>query len=187
MKDCRKRQVERRGDETLHRCVHKQADAYRQPVDASVCDSCPMRVFVEQRRKKGKLPGLPVIDTSGFPSCEFRSRSGSEAKCSVTNLTVSKEQCNGCAAESKTATAKILGKAVNYAKALRRWVAAGRPERTDAEIEQLFDDHCSKCSMFQNGVCNSCGCPASKDQPAIRNKLRMATEKCPLGQFPAKV
>lgn len=184
MKDCRKRQVERRGGERHYRCVHKQAVAYRQPVDASVCDSCPLRVFIEE--KKPSLMSLPVIDTSGYTSCEFRSR-GSEVKCGVTNLPVSIDQCNRCAKEAKMEAARFPEKIMNYATALRRWVAAGKPERTDAEIEKLYDEHCSKCSMFQNGVCNSCGCPASKDQPAIRNKLRMATEECPLGQFPRKV
>lgn len=185
MKDCRKRQVERRGDSVQHRCVHKQAGAYRQPVDASVCDTCPLRVFIEN--KNPKITGLPIVDTSGYPSCEFRTRGSPEVVCGVTNLPVTIDQCNRCAKESKMEAARFPEKIVNYVTALRRWVATGKPERTDEEIEKLYDDHCSKCSMFQNGVCNSCGCPASKDQPAIRNKLRMATEECPLGQFPRKV
>ena len=184
MKDCRKRQVERRGDSVQHRCIHKQADTYRQPVNASVCDTCPLRVFIA---KKQTMPGLPIVDTSGYPSCEFRTLGGPEVKCGVTSLSVTKEICERCAKESKMEAARLGEKVVNYVTAVRRWVAAGRPERTDGEIAAIFDNHCNKCSMFQNGVCNSCGCPANKDQPAIRNKLRMATEECPLGQFPAKV
>lgn len=185
MKDCRKRQVERRGDTTTHRCVHKQADTYRQPVDDSVCNACPLRVFIKDK----KPAGLPVIDTSPYPSCELRTRRGPDYKCNVTNLPVTPEQCLGCVKEAKEAAASFPEKVKNYVSAMRRWVAAGKPERTDEQIEKLFDEHCSKCNMFdkERQVCNSCGCPASKDQPAIRNKLRMATEKCPLGQFPSEV
>ena len=97
MKDCRKRQVERRGDETLHRCINKQSDEYRKPVCESVCDSCPVRVLLATAKKKKPDPRksiLPVIDTSNYPSCEFRFRqAGHEPKCGVTGLSVDKEIC----------------------------------------------------------------------------------------------
>lgn len=187
MKPCRKRQVEKRNGEVNHRCIHKKADTYRQYVDGSVCNACPLRVFVGEETP---TPGsLPVVDTSGYPSCEFRHRAGTKGPmCGVTNLPVTEEVCGRCAKDSKMETARLMDKAVNYATAVRKWVAAGRPERTDAEIEHLYETFCSKCSMFdkERQVCNSCGCPASKNQPALRNKLRMATEECPLGQFGAK-
>jgi len=191
MKDCRKRQVERRQGETMHRCINKQADQYRQHVDASICDSCPVRVFIEQKKKKEaanpKLEnGLPIVQLGNLPPCEFRHNGRT---CGVTALPIDEEICNRCAADTKDAVANLLNKAVNYATAMRKWVAAGSPVRTDEEISAIFDEHCNKCAMFDKvrGVCNSCGCPASKDQPAIRNKLKMATEACPLGRFPAKV
>lgn len=191
MKDCRKRQVERRKGETLHRCINKKADHYRLPVDASACDSCPVRVFNEAKEKRQRANpnlqnGLPVIQTGNLPPCEFRHNGN---QCGVTGLPINEEICNRCAADTKDAVATLLNKAVNYATAMRKWVAAGRPVRTDEEISAIFDEHCNGCAMFDKarGVCNSCGCPASKDQPAIRNKLKMATEACPLGRFPAKV
>lgn len=192
MKDCRKRQVERRGDETLHRCINKQSDEYRKPVCESVCDSCPVRVFLESAKKKKPDPGksmLPVIDTSNFPPCEFRFRQmGATPTCGVTGLKVDKEICQRCAKDEKMETASLLKKPMNYLAAVRKWVAAGRPERTDEEIAAIYDEHCSRCDMYDKDrkICNSCGCPATKDQPALRNKLRMATEACPLGRFPAK-
>lgn len=193
MKDCRKRQVERRGDEVSHRCVNKKADAYRTSVDASICDVCPVRVAMQQAKQKqvsGKnLSELPVIEIGDYPSCEFRVGKPEGKYCGVTNLPVNPEICTRCVKDDKTATATFGQKAVNYLTAVRRWVAAGRPERTDEEIQEIYDNHCSGCSMFdkERQVCNSCGCPASKNQPALRNKLRMATEECPLGRFPAKV
>ena len=191
MKECRKRQVERRGDEVNHRCVHKKADAYRTHVDASVCDSCPMRVYVERMQpKKPVIPGLPVLESASlYPSCEFRLVHDGKRKCGVTGLEVSPEQCNRCAKDSKMETAKLTQKAVNYLTAVRKWIAAGRPVRTEEEIKEIYEKHCSRCSMYdkERQVCNSCGCPANNSQPALRNKLAMATEECPLGQFGPKV
>lgn len=190
MKDCRKRQVERRGDEVTHRCINKKAEAYKMPVCSDICDSCPVRVFLEQKKNKDKPQlALPVVNTDSWPSCEFRLKQGGKPTCSVTGLPASKDICQRCAKDEKMETASLLQKPMNYLAAVRRWTAAGRPERTEAEMQAIYDEHCSKCAMFDKDrkICNSCGCPANTNQPALRNKLRMATEECPLGRFPAKV
>lgn len=194
MRECRKRQVERRGGETIHRCINKKADAYRQPVDASICDSCPVRVMLKQAgegQKGKKKVALPVVDTSDYPTCEFRFKHPHEPKpmCGVTGLETNLEICRRCTKDEKMATPNLLEKVVSYSAAVRKWVAAGRPERTQEEIESIFNEHCNRCEMFDKvkKICNSCGCPSNTDQPAIRNKLKMATEACPLGRFPAKV
>jgi hypothetical protein len=136
---------------------------------------------------------LPVVDTSDYPPCEFRFNNPKDngPVCGVTGLETNRDICTRCAKDSREAVGAptLLKKAVSYASALRRWTAAGRPERTDEEVQQIFDEHCNRCDKFDRDrkVCNSCGCPANTDQPAIRNKLKMATEACPLGRFPAKV
>jgi len=192
MEECRKRQVEKRNGQVLHRCINKEADQYKQYVDGSVCNSCPVRVFMEKKKlkyAKGSGPALPVIHSNeGFPTCEYRINVDGHT-CGVTGLPVTREICNRCAKDSKEETPNLLQKVMNYSAAVRKWVAAGRPERTDEEIQAIYDEHCSKCSMYdkERNICNSCGCPANKDQPALRNKLRMGTEACPLGRFPAKV
>ena len=190
MKECRKRQVERRDDEVMHRCVNKQADAYRTIVDSSVCDACPVRVFIEKKQQRGKKLGdLPIVEVGDYPSCEFRHGRGGAKKCGVTGLSVTPDQCGRCAKESKMETARLMDKVMNYAAAVRKWVAAGRPVRTEEEIAEIYEKHCSGCTMFdkERQVCNSCGCPANKNQPPLKNKLAMATEECPLGQFGPKV
>jgi ribosomal protein L37E len=169
--------------------MHKACDYHRKPVDASICDACPLRVFIEKKEPK-KFSALPIADHGNeYRPCEFRHRHPQGLRCGVTNLPVTPETCTRCVKEEKEALATWRDKVRNYSAALRRWIAAGSPSRTDEEAQQLFDDHCSKCSMFdkERQVCNSCGCPANKDQPAIKNKLKMATEGCPLGQFPPKV
>lgn len=192
MRDCRKRQTEKKGQEVLHRCINRDAEAYRQPVDASVCDSCPVRVLLQNTGRKELVKiQLPVVDTSDYPSCEFRFKSpyDSSPVCGITGLATDHDICTRCAKGSKVEAASMFGKVMNYQAAVRKWFAAGRPERTQEEIDAIYDEHCSKCSMYdkERKICNSCGCPATKDQPALRNKLRMATEACPLGRFPAKV
>lgn len=191
MLECRKRQVERRAGEVHHKCINKESEAYRTYVDSTVCGACPVRVMLEQAETKfarQRPLQLPVINDTGYPSCEFRINKG-EMTCGVTGLPTDADICNRCAKDSKTATPNLLDKVVSYSKAVRKWVAAGRPERTQEEVQQIYDEHCSKCSMFdrKKNVCNSCGCPANTDQPPLRNKLKMATEACPLGRFPAKV
>lgn len=192
MKDCRKRQVEQRQGETIHRCINKKADEYRNPVDASACDVCPMRVYIEDRKKKpdpSKSMSLPVVDTSNYPPCEFRYRQSSQPTCGMTGLKVDKDVCQRCAKDTKMETATLIGKVMNYQAAVRKWVGAGRPVRSQEEIDRIYEEHCSQCNMYDKArkICNSCGCPATKDQPALRNKLKMATEACPLGRFPATV
>lgn len=191
MLPCRKRQEEIRNGETHHKCVNKEAEAYRTYVDGHVCSACPVRVFMEEQKRKytkqNKI-SLPVVDDGGYPACEYRVNAGGKL-CAVTNLPVTPDICNRCAKDTKDATPNLLEKVMNYSAAVRKWVAAGRPERTQDEIESIYNEHCSKCAMFdvKRKVCNSCGCPASTDQPPLRNKLKMATEACPLGRFPAKV
>lgn len=75
--------------------------------------------------------------------------------------------------------------------AAQRWKLAGRPERTNEEVELLATQACQQCEQFRQGVCGLCGCPcrtvAQEQQDliglvvgqALRNKIRMATEDCP--------
>lgn len=74
-------------------------------------------------------------------------------------------------------------KASNYAAALIKWIKAGRPTRTQAEIDRLLTEHCTPCDRFRNGSCSSCGCRINRDTLPFKNKLAMATEPCPLGKF----
>ena len=72
-----------------------------------------------------------------------------------------------------------------YLTALRRWVKAGRPTRTDADVEAILAEHCRPCEQYdaQHQACNECGCRVTAGAVAITNKLRMATETCPLGKW----
>lgn len=88
-----------------------------------------------------------------------------------------------CRAGSEPRSA--LSKAWSLAEATARWVAAGSPVRTAEAVVKLFDV-CRKCPEFRgndaNGNCGICGCNLKKSG-GLLNKIKMATEDCPLGKW----
>lgn len=84
-----------------------------------------------------------------------------------------------------------------YVTATMRWEAAGRPVRTDEQVDAILADHCATCPYFADARCTHplCGCQirssAGERQQllswlipaAMLNKLRMATERCPDGRW----
>lgn len=97
----------------------------------------------------------------------------------------------------------VTQKLTHYALALKRWANANYPVRDDAVVKEIFDKHCSKCHLYDKGVCKheDCGCAVGPpDQQSIlysfadligvrapaeamSNKLKMATERCPIGKW----
>lgn len=86
--------------------------------------------------------------------------------------------------------------AASLAAAGAKWAAAGFPMRSEAEILRILETHCQACEHFDPtaGRCVRCGgCYLSgQDKGTLRSKiiatvgkLAMATEKCPVGKFPA--
>ena len=71
-----------------------------------------------------------------------------------------------------------------YATAVARWIAAGRPTRTDQQVESLLAN-CQACEHFDGSACRKCGCRVSASPNALANKLRMLTESCPIGRWGA--
>ena len=72
----------------------------------------------------------------------------------------------------------VITAAGRYTTAVARWAAAGFPERSDEEVQQLFAI-CQQCEFFNGQLCRLCGCRCNIHGAAIVNKLRMATESCP--------
>lgn len=68
-----------------------------------------------------------------------------------------------------------------YWKAVRRWIAAGRPQRTDKEVEQIHNDFCARCNWYdsESERCKGCGCKVKPVGTALLNKIKMKTEHCP--------
>src|SRR5690606_8174647 len=77
------------------------------------------------------------------------------------------------------------GTVVTYTKAVARWIAKGRPTRSEAQIAELLQI-CTSCPSYdaESHKCTECGCNLSNSVSPLTNKLAMATEDCPLGKWP---
>lgn len=89
--------------------------------------------------------------------------------------------------------------AQRYAAAVSRWKAAGYPTRSVQEVAEIFEKHCKVCPRFsqrsgESGRCTVCGCNLRSSSRSagrsflglldtLTNKIRMATEHCPLGYW----
>lgn len=202
MVDCNKRQREKHKGTIRHRCIHPEAPTKNEIVPLHVCEACPLANLVqikpcaEKQKEVQKAAAkssvqvpqqggpLPVLEP-GFSECPYRYKGTAGHTCSITNLGVTPEICNRCDAETKEHQATFGEKVINYFGAVRRWVAMGRPTRTPEEIEQLFNEHCKGCDMYdkEKHACKSCGCNIAPVGTPLDNKLAMASEHCPLGRF----
>ena len=72
----------------------------------------------------------------------------------------------------------------HYARALARWTAAGMPMREQVEVERI-EAICrsNACGQYVDGRCEKCGCCVNKSWVVVRNKIKMATESCPVGRW----
>lgn len=88
------------------------------------------------------------------------------------------------AAGSTSAMPAPVARAAHYTSAVARWIAAGKPRRTQEEIDHLFAV-CQACEHFSQKVsaCRLCGCRINRNHRALGNKLAMATEQCPFGKW----
>jgi hypothetical protein len=68
-----------------------------------------------------------------------------------------------------------------YTQALLKWKKAGYPERTDEEVKEIHEKHCTKCEWYdpEKKRCKGCGCRVTDGAVAVVNKIKMATEHCP--------
>lgn len=74
--------------------------------------------------------------------------------------------------------------AKHYAVALQRWAKAGYPVRDQAEVTRI-DKICqsNECKKYANGRCTVCGCRVNTSRIPLLNKIKMATEQCPIGRW----
>jgi hypothetical protein len=79
----------------------------------------------------------------------------------------------------------IFNLAYRYTRALSRWIKAGRPVRSEAEIKRIFENFCEPCEDYdtKSSLCRHCGCRVNLVQAATLNKIAMATEECLLGKW----
>lgn len=185
---CIKRQNEIYRGAKRTRCINRKSKLFKQLVDDEQCASCPMKMLRKQKpvpcEQKMNQPQV-VEPRDGFPSCPFRYACTEGHKCSITNLLVDQEVCGRCDKDTRKHEAKLGEKVRNYFGAVRRWVANGKPSRSEEEIKELFEANCQGCERYdeKRHACKNCGCAVSTDASPLANKLAMASEHCPLGRF----
>ncbi len=74
--------------------------------------------------------------------------------------------------------------AKHWAAALLQWNKAGRPKRTDEEVQYIVWI-CEACEKYKADEkrCRLCRCGVSTGDMAIFNKARLATEHCPQNKW----
>ena len=80
-------------------------------------------------------------------------------------------------------TQNIFNQVYRYTRALSRWIKAGRPVRSEEEINRVFETFCEPCEDYVEGTCSHCGCRVNLLKAAPLNKIAMATEECPLEKW----
>ena len=138
------------GTRTEYRCLDKDCDIFKTIVDNSICDSCPLK-----KVKKDLKPHDEDCPTCGKETEEFM-----------------KKYPDGKMTNFKRIT--------NYSKAIKEWVTAGRPTRTEKEVDRIHKI-CVGCDWYdkESSSCKGCGCKVSQNSFAVMNKIKMATESCP--------
>jgi hypothetical protein len=100
-----------------------------------------------------------------------------DPKAENTQQTETRRNCGIQTEPSET----IIGR---YLDARAKWKAAGKPTRSDEEVQRIYAEICQPCPEFNRfGSCRICGCRLSKRPKALLNKIAWATESCPIEKW----
>lgn len=162
MLDCNKRQkiVKRSSNETRFKCLNKSCGFYRQTVNEEICNECSLRSTEHEKPCKKKV---------------FKPRETIEKE-------IDELKKEGLEIDETVDYPSLLVQISNYKDALIRWKKAGKPTRSDEEVQNIHKQ-CSKCDWYDSGKkrCKGCGCKVTTSGFAVFNKIKMATEHCPKG------
>ncbi len=124
---------------------------------------------LKQVSRVASAPGLPRLQ----PRIRGLTPPGSPLLSEISNLQIS---------NLEPVPPSLLIRGWNFATAIARWTAAGRPMRSKPEIEARLAV-CQACpELTPDSVCRRCGCQCQETE-RVMNKLALATEKCPLGKW----
>ena len=146
-------------------CDKPDGPHYRQCVDASICLRCAATARPEPTTAPAPEPA-PLRESAQPPplqrAIEARTPRASES-------------------DAAPQPPGLVRRAISYAEALAQWTAAGRPERSAKDVEQIFNQFCKPCRWFdrRRRICRGCGCRVADSGFAILNKIKMVTERCP--------
>lgn len=193
MLSCEKRQtVVKRGQEgslTLFRCLNKQCGVHGQMVDEGTCGRCPARVIKHERPCPKAVPINRSVDTHPVTAQEMLDVSDEEVMQMIKDAGLDAKDFDKAQwigdSELPPDYPPMSMQLWTYKEALIRWAKAGRPTRTQEEVEHIHKTCCEPCEWYdkEQQRCKGCGCKVTVGAIAVFNKLKMATEKCPRGRF----
>jgi len=152
---CEKRQKVVQRGQTFYRCLNVRCDLHGERVSDEQCAQCPMAT-VFKKRPCLKIPG---------PCHECRE----------------KERELAAKQPSAPEYPALLMQLMSWKEAVKKWREAGKPVRSDEEVNAILEQHCKACSWYDKDKrrCKGCGCKVTDGGIAVFNKVRMATEHCP--------
>lgn len=90
-----------------------------------------------------------------------------------------------CGQTPAPAAPSLVKKIVNYSISISKWIMAGRKMRTDDRVNEIaLICKSNKCGFYKEMTCLKCGCPVrsvEEEEDKTQNKIRLATEVCPVG------
>lgn len=137
----------------------------------SVWFPCPYRAFNDDLKPDGSLQ-----------VCAFCLATRKKIDCSACqNCKGELAQLDGTFNPEAPQTPALTAQAKNYWKAVKKWISAGRPVRSDEDVKKIHANYCLQCDWYDKQVqrCKGCGCKVRPSGAALLNKVRMATEHCP--------
>jgi len=156
MSECTKCQKVVKKNKTIYRCINKKSSKYGHKVTEEDCAACSVPSY----RSKG---------------CSKKPTTNKEVK---KEIKIEKEVEKEIEKEYPSLSTQMVA----YKDALIRWHKAGKPIRSDPEVNNIVEK-CKKCDWYDSEKkrCRGCGCKVTNGGIAILNKAKMATEHCPKG------
>jgi len=192
MQPCRKRQtiVKRSEGLTILRCINRKCGFHGQEVDEGICSRCPVpdvdrkppcsHTRPPASESQGGPSIIPTEDMIRYTDADVREMM-KEAGMDVNEINEAMDAVQG-----DVDYPALSMQLWTYKEAVLRWHKAGRPTRTQEEVDQILEGHCkNQCEWYdpEKGRCKGCGCVVSASSIAIFNKIKMATEQCPKGKW----
>ena len=175
---CEKRQRIVKQGATTFRCLNNRSGVYTQEVDEGVCSRCPTPV-TRHKRKCPKLSGRDSVvnrDPEGY-----RELVDTQDPEIVQMIQASGIDMGEFEKTQIPHYPSISMQIWSYKEALIKWNKAGRPTRTQEEVEKIHEEFCVGCEWYDvdQKRCRGCGCKVTVGSIAVMNKIKMGTEHCP--------
>ena len=180
MLDCEKRQkiVKRSENLTILRCINKDCGMHGQEVDEGICSRCPVRDYIKKRPCKGGIRPTPLPERERLPQVHLSDKAVLK-EMEATGMEYDLDD------DPPPGFPPLGMQILAYKEALSRWIKAGRPTRSQEEVDRIHKDVCTPCEWYdkEKKRCRGCGCKVTTSALAVTNKLKMATEHCPKEKF----